>query len=97
MIRIVANQYFKPEDVEKVMPYFDALVAGSRAEEGNLAYELYVHGREPGHLVLIEQWEDKAFLARHSEQPHFVDNIAKIREYAAQASDMMILKPLNVK
>lgn len=47
------------------------LVEPSRAEEGNIRYELFEDRETPGHFVFVEEWASEAARTRHHEQgPH---------------------------
>lgn len=71
-IRIVAELVLKPGFRDGMMPVFEALVAGSRAEAGNSEYELTVSLENPDHLFVIETWASEEAIAAHNQSPHFL-------------------------
>lgn len=70
-IRIVAEIVLKPGFREGLMPVFQTLVNGSRAESGNAAYDLTVNLDNPDHLFVIETWASEDAIAHHNKSPHF--------------------------
>lgn len=45
-----------------------ALVAPSRAEDGNLRYELYADAQDPGRFVFVESWQTADAQQRHHNE-----------------------------
>lgn len=43
-----------------------------RAEAGCIRYDYYLSEKDPGELLLIEQWESKTHQQTHIAQPHMV-------------------------
>lgn len=72
VIRIVAEILLKPGCRQDLMPIFHALTAGSRAEAGNVEYELTEHLENPDHLFVIETWASADAIAEHAKMPHFL-------------------------
>lgn len=70
-IRIVADMLLKPGVREGLMPVFQTLVTGSRAEAGNKEYDLTASMENPDHLIVIETWASEAAIAEHNASPHF--------------------------
>lgn len=97
MVRIVAENFFRPEDVEKAMPYLNALVAGSRTEEGCLSYELYVDITDPSHIIIMEEWASQDVLPAHREQAHYKDNVKEIAKLVAKPGNVVRMEPLEQK
>jgi len=54
MLKVIAQDFIKPEAVEVVMPLYRELVQKTRQEELCIAYDLFVDQREPGHFIFIE-------------------------------------------
>jgi len=96
MIRVVANNYFKEEDVEKIMPYLKALADGSRTDEGNISYNLYVNPKDKGNIVMIEEWESPDNLKPHGAKEHFTKNVAALNEYKQKDGTIQVLIPLDI-
>lgn len=54
MIRIIAAFSVRPESIEEFIATAGTLVAASRAEPGNISYELLHSRQDAGALVLLE-------------------------------------------
>jgi len=59
-----------PEDVEAFKPHMEAMLAGSRAEDGCLAYSYAVDVQDPGLIRVFEAWRDQAAIDAHFKAPH---------------------------
>lgn len=67
----IAVLYAKPGREAALRENLLALVAPSRAEEGNLRYELYADAVDPRRFIFIEAWASAESQQRHHEQgPH---------------------------
>ena len=55
------------------------VVAGVRAEEGNLRYEYFFPMDDPETVLLIDQWRDQAALDFHHKSP-MMAKIAALRD-----------------
>ena len=54
-IKIVALVTVKPEYTETLKPFFQSLVKASRAEEGNISYDLHQEIGKPERFVFVEK------------------------------------------
>ena len=67
----IAVLYAKPGREAVLRENLRALVAPSRAEEGNLRYELYADAHDPRRFIFIEAWGSAEAQQQHHEQgPH---------------------------
>ena len=57
--------------VEALKALLDGMLAPSRAEPGNLRYELWRDHVDPNRFVLDELYTDNGAVAAHPETPHF--------------------------
>lgn len=71
MLKVIAEDFVKPEHVETVMPLYRELARLSRAEPLCIAYDLFTDRRRPGHFVFIEEWPDQGALDAHCASEHF--------------------------
>ena len=55
------------------------VVAGIRAEEGNLRYEYYQPLDDPNSIMLVDSWRDQAALDAHHASP-WMARIAELRD-----------------
>ncbi len=58
-IKIVALVTVKPEYTETLKPLFQSLVKASRAEEGNVSYDLHQEIGKPNRFVFVENWKSQ--------------------------------------
>jgi len=72
----------------------DGLIGPSRAEPGNLRYDLWADQGEPGVFVLDELYVDAAAGAAHRASPHFQHYLANIGGLAERRA--FSLEPVSV-
>lgn len=70
-VYIVAETILKAGQLPALMPALRALVEASRAETGNIRYDLTRDPENPDHLFFLEVWESAEAVARHNASPHF--------------------------
>jgi len=63
-------------------------IAPTRAEAGNLLYDLHQAPDQPAIFYFHEQWQDEAALQRHMETPHL--------KALAQAAEGLQVEPFSV-
>ncbi len=71
MLKVIAQDFIKPDCVGIVMPLYRELVDRTRGEPRCLSYALFVDQKDPGHFVFIETWPDRAALDAHCASEHF--------------------------
>lgn len=67
---VVATIDAQPQHIDAVRAALEAVVPPSRAESDCLRYELHVDNKIPTRFIMLEEWTDKAALARHAAAPH---------------------------
>ena len=90
-INIVAEVLLKDGYKESLMPMFKELVSGSRAEAGNIMYDMTEHLDNPNHLFIIETWASEAAIAIHNESEHFQNFVNAING----KTDRLVISKLN--
>lgn len=70
-IKIVALVTVKPEYTETLVAQFKELVKASRAEEGNISYDLHQEIGKPNRFVFVENWKSQAAIDEHNASAHF--------------------------
>ena len=80
--------------VEELRALLDGMVVPSRAEPGNLQYNLWRDHADAGRFVLEELYTDDAAVAAHRATPHFKKYFAKINDLAERTA--IVLDPLEV-
>lgn len=71
MITITARNILKPGKKEEFLEAVRPLVDASRAEEGNISYDLYEDIDFGDAVCFIERWRDAAAIEAHNASPHF--------------------------
>lgn len=85
MLKVIAEDFIKPEHLDKVRPWYAELVEKTRLEPDCIAYDLYVDHKDPGHFIFIEQWPNQAALDAHCQSEHFKRLVPQIN--ACQSRD----------
>ena len=65
----------QPDKLAAILPPTTAMVMPTRAERGNISYDLYQSRTGANVLYYSENWESKAALDAHMRTPHFVRHI----------------------
>jgi quinol monooxygenase YgiN len=71
MLKVIAQDFIRPEAVDIVMPLYRELVEKTKQEKLCIAYDLFVDQKDPGHFIFIEEWPDRAALDAHCATEHF--------------------------
>lgn len=71
MLKVIAQDFIRPESIETVRPLYDELVRRTREEPLCVSYELFADREDEGHFVIIETWPDRAALDTHCATAHF--------------------------
>ena len=69
--KIVATLAVKPAHRAELLAVFRDLVAKSRAEAGNLRYDLHQDLQNENRFVFVETWQDQAAVDSHNASGHF--------------------------
>ena len=85
MLKVIAEDFIKPEYLDRVRPWYAELVEKTRLEPDCIAYDLYVDHKDPGHFIFIEQWPNQAALDAHCQSEHFKRLVPQIN--ACQSRD----------
>lgn len=94
MLKVIAQDFIKPEAVEIVLPLYRELVDLTRQEERCIAYDLFVDQKDPGHFVFIEEWPDRAALDAHCASPHFKRLVPIINSHQRQDPTFILMDGL---
>ena len=93
-VKIMARLTAKPGKAAALRTLLEAMIAPSRAETGNLRYDLWVDQAAPGRLVLDELYTNQAAVEAHRATPHFQHYLSHINELAERAA--LTLSPVAV-
>jgi quinol monooxygenase YgiN len=85
-VKIMALLVARPGKEDELRALVDGMVAPSRAEPGNLRYDLWRDQADPGRLVLDELYADDTSVAAHRQTPHFLHYLATINDLAERTA-----------
>lgn len=81
MIKVVAKNEFREEDMEKVMPIIEELIACTKQEKGYVSYEFCKSVDNPNLYSFIETWETIEDLVAHSKSEHYTRLGPQMKEF----------------
>lgn len=93
-VKVVAILAARPGKTDELKALVLGMVAASRAEPGNLRWDVWQDQAETGRFVLDELYKDSAAVAAHRETPHFRDYLARINDLAERTA--LVLDPAEV-
>ena len=91
MLKVIAEDFIKPEAVEIVLPLYRELVEQTRTEPLCIAYELFTDQKDPGHFIFIEEWPDRAALDIHCRTEHFTRLVPLINAHQRQEGTFILM------
>ena len=94
MIVIVAKSKLKPGTAQDFIEAAKPLIEASRAEAGNISYELFVDVKDPDTLTFVERWQDEAAIASHNSSPHFTEALPQLGAFAETDMEIGIYSPV---
>ncbi len=92
MLKVIAQDFIKPEAVGIVLPLYRELVEKTRQEELCIAYDLFVDQKDPGHFIFIEEWPDRAALDAHCATEHFTRLVPLINAHQRQDATFILME-----
>ena len=92
MLKVIAEDFIKPEHVETVRPWYAELVEKTRQEPLCIAYDLFVDHTDPGHFIFIEQWPDQDALDAHCQSEHFRRLVPLINARQSKACTFIMMQ-----
>ena len=93
-VKVMAMLVARPGKAEALRALLAGMVSPSRAEQGNLQYNLWRDKADLGRFVLDERYLDNAAVAAHRATPHFKNYLSKINDLAERTA--LVLDPLEV-
>ncbi|HTH99780.1 MAG TPA: putative quinol monooxygenase [Acidisoma sp.] len=93
-VRIMAMLTARPGKAAALRALLDGMIAPSRAETGNLRYDLWVDRATPDRLVLDELYTDQGAVDAHRATRHFQNYLSQIDELAERI--VLTLGPVAV-
>ena len=93
-VKVMAMLVARPGKAEALRALLAGMVSPSRAEQGNLQYNLWRDKTDLGRFVLDERYLDNAAVAAHRATPHCKNYLSKINDLAERTA--LVLAPLEV-
>lgn len=93
-VKVMAVLVARPGKTEELGALLAGMVSPSRAESGNLQYNLWRDKADLGRFVLDERYLDDAAVAAHRATPHFTNYLSKINDLAERTA--LVLDPVEV-
>ena len=93
-VKIMAILAARPNKARKLRALLDSMLAPSRAEAGNLRYDLWQDQTDPDRFVLDELYADQEAVAAHRATPHFQTYLSAINTLAERTA--LVLNPAAV-
>lgn len=93
-VKIVAVLTAKPGKAGELKALLDGMVAPSRAEAGNLRYDLWQDQTNAERFVLDELYAGNDAIVAHRETAHFKHYLSQINELAERMA--VVLDPAQV-
>ncbi len=91
MLKVIAQDFIKPEALEIVMRLYRELVEKTREEGLCIAYDLFIDQKDPGHFIFIEEWPDRAALDAHCRTEHFTRLVPQINAHQRQDATFILM------
>lgn len=91
MLKVIAEDFIKPEFVDAVMPFYRELVEKTRQEAECIAYDLFIDQKDAGHFIFIEEWPDRAALDAHCRTEHFTRLVPLINRHQRQEGTFILM------
>ncbi|AOH54720.1 monooxygenase [Peribacillus muralis] len=89
MIIIHAVFNINPAKQDAFLAEIQPLIDSSRAESGNVSYNLHKDTEKDNQFTMVEIWEDKQAVASHNSSEHFTSFVGKAKDF--------LTAPLDVK
>lgn len=93
-VKIVATLTARPGKAAALRSLLDGMLVPSRAEPGNLRYDLWQDQADPARFVLDELYVSDAAVAAHRETAHFRAYLARINDLAERTA--VVLNPVAI-
>jgi quinol monooxygenase YgiN len=87
-LRVVARLVALPDKVEELKVILIGLIEPTRAEKGNLKYQLLQNRADPTDFTFVEEWETEADLEAHLKSTHIQTAIGQLDNLVAINPDI---------
>ena len=91
MLKVIAQDFIRPDRLDVVLPLYRELVEATRKEPLCISYELFIDKKDAGHFVFIESWPDQAALDAHCASEHFQRLVPLIDRHQTQPGTYILM------
>jgi len=88
MIKVVAKHFVKEDKVNEFQELGKKLVEATVKENGCIKYELFKDMKDSKIMTIIEEWESKADLDKHSDSEHFIEIIPILSSFMEKPAEI---------
>ncbi len=85
-VKVMALLTARPGQEQELRALLEGMIPASRAEPGNLRYDLWVDQTDPSRFALDELYIDAAANAAHRATPHFQLYLSRINDLAERSA-----------
>ena len=85
----------RPGKAEELKALLVAMAPHSRAEPGNLRWDIWQDQSRPDRIVLDELYRDDSAVVAHHQTPHYKDYLSRIPDLADRTA--LVLTPIAVE
>ncbi|TWT08560.1 antibiotic biosynthesis monooxygenase [Planococcus sp. CPCC 101016] len=90
MMIIHAHLQVKVDQEQAFLKEAKTLVEASRAEAGNISYDLMKSTEKDGHFTMVEVWKDAESIDAHNKSEHFTAFGQKASAFMAAPMDLKV-------
>lgn len=95
MLKVIAQDFIRPECVGLVAPLYAELVEKTRQEALCISYDLFIDQKDPGHFVFVEEWPDRAALDAHCRTEQFTRLVPLINRHQSKPGTFILMEPFT--
>ncbi len=97
MLIIHAHLQVKPEQEQAFLDASKQLIEDSRAESGNISYDLKKSTDADHHYTMVEIWKNTGAVETHNSSEHFKAFVAQAQAFMAAPMDVNIYSGVRVE
>lgn len=90
MKRVIAKLEPRKTSAEEFKYYTEGLIEKSRAEEGNISYDLYQNAFDKSDFLFIEIYRDQEAVNSHFSSEHLTSFLAKVKPLLQKEPEVLI-------
>jgi quinol monooxygenase YgiN len=90
MIIIHAGFQVKTDLEQEFLKEIKPLIEASRAEQGNISYDLLKDSEKAGAYTMVELWKDMNSIQVHNQADHFTAFMAKAPQFMAAPTEVKL-------